>query len=92
MAVFGILLKEPNEAVRNRIRASFPSESCYEYNRMMFFVTSEKLSEEVARSIGLKGDNRIGPASGVVFKLTSAYSGYTTRDLWEWLGQHKDEL
>ena len=92
MAVFVVLLKAPNQAVRNRIKTEFSDEDRLEFSPMTFFVSSSKLAEEVAQTVGLKGEDRIQTASGAVFRLSSAYSGYTSRNLWEWLRAHEDAL
>ena len=55
-------------------------------------VSSSGVSGSVAEGVGIKGENKVEGASGVVFKLSSAYSGYTVSSLWEWLGEHGDEL
>ena len=42
-------------------------------------------TQTAAQVAGIKGKDRI--TSGVVFKLNSAYSGYTSKALWEWLSE-----
>ncbi len=49
-----------------------------------YLVRHEGFTSDVAESVGIKSDPRI--AKGVVFKLNHAYSGFTARTLWEWLG------
>ena len=84
MSVYAIVLLEPNGEVKSRISKEFPEH--YEYNSTFFLVEADTLAENVAISAGIKGDNRIESASGVVIKLEEfSYAGYTTRSLWEWL-------
>ena len=50
------------------------------------------LTQTVATKIGIRpeGDEGESIASGVVFKLNAAYSGYTKPTLWEWLRAQKE--
>lgn len=50
------------------------------------------VTADIAEAVGLKGDDRIDESSGVVFKMNSAYSGYTQRSLWEWLESVADKV
>lgn len=83
MSIFAIVLHEVNPEVTQRIESEYPNN--FKYNDTFYLVESDSIATTVALNIGLKGDNRIEEASGVVFKLNSAYSGYTKRSLWDWL-------
>ena len=84
MPVYAIALLEPNAAVTCQIRKNYPE--FYEYNPTLFLVETDTLAENVATSVGIKGENRVQDASGFVIKLeVFSYSGYTSRSLWEWL-------
>lgn len=86
MAIFAIILEEPNTDVRGRIQAQYPGH--FEYSQTFFLIESDKLSENIAVEVGIKGDSRFEKSSGFVLKLERyTYSGYTTRSLWEWLGE-----
>ena len=83
MSVYAIVLLEENREVENRIRTHFPDH--YKYSPSFFLVEADILTEEVAITVGIKGENRVENASGFVLKLEEfTYAGYTTRSLWEW--------
>lgn len=88
MPIHIVLLTQPNQGVVRRIRQAYPShhqvtDSCY-------LVQSPQITQDVAVKVGIKGQDRVDGASGVVFKLNGAYSGYAPRALWEWLGQAEE--
>ena len=90
MAVFSIVLKEPNGPAKIRIDDAYPG--CFWLGRSFALVTSDELSETVAARAGLKGEDRAQDASGVVFQLEGSYSGHTNRSLWEWLKKHQEDF
>lgn len=83
--VFAVVLHRPNEEVKRRILDEYPGS--YEYNDGFFLLRAPEtaLSPQIAEAIGFRGDKQVTDASGFVIQLRSAYSGYTKRDLWEWL-------
>ena len=89
MPVYAISLKSPNEEVQSLIREKYPGH--YEFLPTFFLVRSDSIAESVAIDIGIKGDDRIEGASGVVFKLNRSYSGFTSPSLWDWLTPGEEE-
>ena len=89
--LFAVVLHEQNLEVEERLIKKYPTH--YKYTDTFYLVTVDGIviSEEIAKAIGIKGDSRIENSSGVVFKLKSAYSGYTKRTLWEWLSVALEE-
>ena len=83
MSVFAIVLAEPNVQLAKRIEDKYPH--CYKLNDLAFLVEGDLLAEDIAVEVGIKGDERIEQAVGVVFKLNRSYSGYSPRSLWDWL-------
>lgn len=84
MSVFAVVLRESNSEVTERLKEAYPG--FYKLNETFFLVEGSSLAETVAESVGIKGDDRIESASGVVFRLNNiAYSGFTVRSLWDWL-------
>ncbi len=83
MRVFAVVLNEANPDVASRIEAKYPDH--YKWSDTFFLVTSDAIAETVAIAVGIKGDDRVEASRGVVFKLDKAYSGYSSRSLWEWL-------
>ena len=90
MPVFAIALRESNQQVLDRIDAEYPDN--FRLSPTFSVVSSSDLTENVAVKAGIKGENQVPDVSGAVFMLQGAYSGYTTRSLWEWLGRHEDDF
>lgn len=82
---FAVVYTTPaDETAIGRLRAAYPS--AYELvPGSVYLVRDSALSAEIAAKVGIKSDPRV--AVGAVFKLNHAYSGYTDRTLWEWLGE-----
>ena len=88
MALHAIVLVESNEKVADRINQYYPNH--YKINETCFLVRSGEISEKIAISAGIKGDEQIADALGVVFKLNGAYSGYAMPSIWEWLSMEEE--
>ncbi len=83
MNVFAVVFTDPSPRAAKHLQAVFAG--AYELvPDTVYLVRSDKLSTDVAERAGIKSDDRV--SRGAVFKLNHAYSGYTSRDLWEWLG------
>lgn len=85
MNAYAIVLKRSNPEVSKRIRETYPDS--YSLTDTFFLVQSTGIAQAVATAAGIKGEDRIKDASGVVFRLNRSYSGYTERALWDWLEQ-----
>lgn len=72
------------ESDKNRQRVAEIDPNAYEHDPKIFFVRSDEVSQAVAVNLRIKGEDR--DTEGAVFKIGSAYSGYTSKSLWEWLG------
>ena len=83
MCTFAIVLNETNPAVAERIEEKYPDR--YRITDTSFLVADDTIAERVATAVGIKGDDRIENAAGVVFKLNGVYSGHSSRSLWDWL-------
>ena len=83
--LFAVVLYEPNAEVEERLFDAYAQR--HKYTDTFYLVSTEPsvVSDDIAEAVGLKGDNRIEHSSGAVFKMNSAFSGYTQRSLWEWL-------
>lgn len=83
MSAFMVVFTEPSAQAAEHLRGQFPDS--YELvENTVYLVRSEELSSDVAVKAGIKSDPRI--STGAVFKMNHAYSGHTSRSLWEWLG------
>ncbi len=85
MANFAIFLRDIDQNVISRIEENYPN--YYKLSDTAFLVSSDRLTQDIAENIGIKGENRIENSLGVVFKLNNAFSGYFEGSLWEWLDQ-----
>ena len=86
--VFVVLLTYESggrEEIAGRVAEAYPN--AHRAGDNIFLVASSDLADMVAQRAGLKGDDRVKSAEGVVFKLNGAYAGYTQPVLWEWLSE-----
>lgn len=83
MRAYAVVLDELNSDVANRIEEAYPKH--YKVNDMFYLVSADDIADQVAQTVGIKGDNRVEESSGVVFRLNGSYSGYTSRALWDWM-------
>ena len=85
--VFAVVLDKQNHDVEVRITKTW---NAYKYTPTFYLIAVEQgtTTADVARVAGIKGTNR--DASGIVFKLNAAYSGYTRKEVWEWLSDVED--
>ena len=81
--VFAVVLDEPDQRVWDRVSKEYANVYRYTDTFYLVPVATSVSTGDVARVAGIKGTNR--DATGVVFKLNAAYSGYTHKTLWEWL-------
>ena len=89
MPIFGIILREPNPIVKNRI-AKYSE--YYELSPTFFVVSHKDVADGVSARVGITGDDQIAGASGAVFQLHSGYAGRTLKTLWDWLDQHESDF
>lgn len=89
MAIFGILLQDPDSRVIEHLRQQYGSSQLYELSETIILLRTDQLAEDVAIAAKIKGEERF--AAGVVFKLNRAYAGYASRSLWEWLRLAEEE-
>ena len=83
MRTFSVVLNERDDEVASRIAEAYPDH--YQISEVSFLVADDALTDTVATNVGIKGENKVDGARGVVFKLNHTYSGYTSRSLWDWL-------
>ncbi len=88
MRVFAVVLNKPNSDVARRVEDKYPNH--YRMNDTFFLVQGEGIAQTVSEAVGIKGDERVEEARGVVFKINHSYSGFASRALWDWLGQAEE--
>ena len=81
--VLAVVLDKPQGKVLERLGKEFANVFEYSSTFLLVPVDLSVSTSDVAQKAGIKG--RARDATGVVFKLNSAYSGYTRKELWEWL-------
>ena len=90
--VFALVLLEPNADIVRRAEETYPDTFQFTDTFFLLKVPATELSNAVAERVGLKGDHQIEGASGFVIQQRRAYSGYTRKDLWEWLTSNAADL
>ena len=83
MSVFAVVFTRSHTEITDSVKEHFPG--AYQLTDSTFLVRSEGLSSQIAELVGIKGENR--RFAGAVFKINHSYSGFTSRDLWEWLDE-----
>ena len=81
--IFAVVLDEPQPKIEERIEKNYARPHRYTDTFYLLAVDQHVSTDDAAIKLGIKGTNR--DATGVVFKLNAAYSGFTHKDLWEWL-------
>ena len=81
MTNYIVIFDKESDENRERVTRLYPD--AYEHHPKIFFVRSNEVSEVIASKLRIKGDGR--DIAGAVFRISSAYSGYTSKSLWEWL-------
>jgi len=90
MAIFAVVLNEPNEELMARVKEAFVEPAHFQLTDHIAFVRSPLVSAQVAEKIGMrKGDSQIEDATGIVLRVES-YSGWNSPALWEWLSSGED--
>ena len=89
MPQFLIIFDEPSAEAEARLQEHYPDHYSYHSDAPVYLVRNDGISEQIAKTVGMSGDDKI--VTGVVFKLNSAFSGYTNGAIWEWLQQSYDE-
>ena len=79
----------PGSNVFNQIQEKYPNH--LQLSSSSILVRSQQAADQIAKGVGLKGDDREDGATGVVFKMNGVYSGYASRSLWGWLGEAEAE-
>lgn len=88
MSVFAVVFTGSAQPdAEKELWREFPD--AYALGNAAFLVRSDLLSSRIAQKLHIKGDER--KYTGVVFKINHSYSGYTSRDLWEWLDEASEE-
>ena len=84
MNAFVVVFTEPSAEAGAHLKGKF-SDSYELVENTVFLVRSDELSSDVAIKAGIKSEPRV--STGAVFKMNHAYAGYTSKTLWEWLGE-----
>ncbi len=84
---------EVREKVYERLKDRFDFGYVYRHGDSLILVATSPgaMAHDVAEAAGLRGKNREAGATGVVFKLNRGYSGFTSKVLWEWMSDMRDD-
>ena len=90
MTAFAVFLEDHSLKVHSqiseRIRSQYPGTTeHFKLSDNLYLVRSDSIADAVARAVGIKGDDLIENATGIVFRLNTAYAGFASRSIWEWL-------
>ena len=100
MGLFAVILNEPREGLRDRIKSLYPES--YVLSDTCFLIAERQSSslmlaslypneppiltvEKISEQIGMTGEKPKGDILGLVVKLNSKYGGYNYPDLWKWI-------
>ena len=84
MSIFAVYLSGPDpEAQVAALQKHYPGEKHHQVAARFFLVAAEGITETISQNIGITGNDL--EATGLIFKLNAAYSGYEKRAVWEWL-------
>ncbi len=86
-SLYAVVLDSPEPAVEGRLKEHY-ARVFRQTDTLILVVGGVDDSEDVAVAAGVRGEQR--EVSGVVFRLSGSYSGYTKRGLWEWLRDATD--
>ena len=79
-AVLVVLLDKPQQKIKDELTRKYGADAVFSYSSSIHFVETGDVPAEVR--IGAMGD---GKGTGAIFRVDESYSGYTRRDLWQWL-------
>jgi hypothetical protein len=81
MNAFAVMSKVENPALNEAVEEKFPGASLKLAENTWLVAAKGLTTREVAETIGAKR----GGISGVVVARIDSYSGFASRDIWEWL-------
>ena len=84
MPVYVIAIDKPNEYAWKAIRNKWPDRHYFANQRLAIIApTGITLTVDIDRSVGMSDEHEV---LGLEFEMSS-YSGYSSRDVWEWLAK-----
>jgi len=92
MRIFAVALDNDGAASAEEVNDRLKSRgaSFHRLSSTVFVVAADLLSDQIAELAGIKGDDRLQSATGVVFRIDS-YAGFASRSVWEWLGRVEEQ-
>ena len=80
MPTFLIISDKPNPPLEKTIKEAYPDD-CYIISKNHWLIDAEETTGDLAEELGVR-DGSFGKV--IVFRVDS-YSGYHSKNLWEWL-------
>ena len=92
MRVFAVMLDGHGVRVAEQVHERLLAADYKVYNlgEGSFLVGSNDLAEKIAFAAGIKGDNQIDGATGIVARVED-YVGFTRRAVWNWIREIEEE-
>ena len=82
LSIFIAVVKEGNDIVANNI-LKYPD--WHKYKDTTYFIRTTKDIKEIDKDLGFNVSENENKVTGVIFRLNSAFSGYTEQSLWDWI-------
>ena len=79
-----LVLEDSSKEVTARAEKAYPDRT-YQINDMALLVRTEDSPLDIAQSCGIRGEDTVEGASGIVFRIPGGWAGFAARDLWKWL-------
>ena len=83
MALYAIVLNEPNDDAWAQVRETWPIHHIFD-DRLAFISADNALTAEVSKASGIGAEG----TSGIVMQM-DFYSGHTSTSLVEWISKHR---
>ena len=90
MSIFIVIIDESNQEVEELLDKHYSDNYRYHENDRVFFVRTKHIADKIARNLKIKTDDDKSLVNGVVLKLNSSYSGFTSRAIWDWLDKEDE--
>ena len=92
MAIYVAIVDEGLEVVKKQLKKHY-EDRYYPYHKAdnVFFISSDDIVNKVSENLKITDKDRKQEksVSGVVLKMNSAYTGYTSREFWNWLSEYE---
>ena len=85
MNTYLLVLENRSESAVERAESAYTEQDTYQINDMAILIRTKDSPLDVAHSCGIRGENRVEGASGVVYRIPRGWAGYADKELWKWM-------